>query len=94
MIRTQLAQFGPYPLAALDRDRATRMEDATRGRIDRARHLAFDRPELAGLLDAGVGHRHRGEERLGIRVERIVEELVAGRQLDDTAEIHDRDALT
>ena len=45
--RPHLAQLGRRPLAAFYRDRAARMKHATRGRVDWARHLAFDRPELA-----------------------------------------------
>src|SRR5438067_8085859 len=73
----QFAQFGPDPPALLDRQRAARMKYATRRRVDWARHLAGDRPERPALLDRRVGHRHRGKQRLGIRVQRIVEQLVA-----------------
>src|SRR5262245_59381969 len=69
------------------------MKDAAGRRIDRAWHLAPDRTEFAIRLDARIGYRLGGQKRLGIRMERIVEQLVAIRDYDDPAEIHDRDAL-
>src|SRR5215472_15367319 len=48
-------RLGPRLLAALDRDRAARMEHAPCWRIDRARHLARRRAECAARLDAGIG---------------------------------------
>ena len=40
-----------------------------------------------------VGHRHRGQQRLRVRMQRIVEQFVAVGEFDDAAEIHHRDAL-
>src|ERR1700756_3105477 len=77
MVRPHLAQLRADPFAALDRDRAARMKHAARWRIDRARHLALDAPEMAGPLNARIGYRPRGEESLGVRVERVIEQLVA-----------------
>src|SRR3954451_21693427 len=78
----QFAQLGPDPAALLDGQRAARVEDATRRRVDRARHLARDRPKGAALLDRRVGHRHRSEQRPGIGMQRVVEQLVAVGELD------------
>ena len=93
MIRQHLAQLGRCPPAAFDRDWTARMKYATRRRVDRARHLALDGPEIASRLDVRIGYRHSGKEHLGIGVERVVEQLVTCRQLDDVAEIHDRNPL-
>ena|SRR5438132_9656986 len=93
MIRPNLAQLRADLFAAFDSDRATWVEDATRRRVDWARHLALDRAELPGRLDARIGHRHRGKQRLGIGMERIIEQLVARREFDDPPEIHDRHAV-
>src|SRR5271165_3992221 len=90
----QFAQLGSKLLAPLDGDRAAWMEDAARRRVDRARNLALNRLERAPGLDARVGHRYCRQQRLGVGMERMVEKLVACRQLDDPAEIHDRNALT
>src|SRR5262245_56956782 len=89
-----LPEFRTDPTAALDRDRATRMEHAARRRIDRARHLAFHRSEPAVGLDARIRHRHRVEKHPGIGMQRVVEQLVAIRQLDDAAEVHHGYTLT
>src|SRR5580704_1515788 len=93
MARPQLAQFGAILLAPLDCDRAARVEDAARGRIDRARHFALDWPENTLRLHSRIGHRYCRQQCLGVRVQRVVEELVTNRKLDDAAEIHDGDAL-
>src|SRR5215470_14905823 len=89
-----LPQLRTHPAAALDRNRTTRMKHAARRRIDRTRHLTFHGFELAVGLDARIRNRHRVEKRPGIRMQRVVEQLVAIGQLDDAAEIHHRDTLT
>src|SRR6516162_7516437 len=48
--RPNFAQLRADLFAALDRHWAARMKHAARGRIDRARHLALDGPEMAGHL--------------------------------------------
>src|SRR5215469_17808337 len=65
------------------------VEMAARRRMDRVRHLALEDDALA--LHFGVGDRHRREEGLGIGVERGRVELARCRDLDDAAQIHDRD---
>src|SRR5262249_60626844 len=94
MSRPQFPQFGADLPALLDGDRAARMKDAARRRIDRAGHLAAYGLEGALGLDGRVRHRHRAEQRLCVGMERMIEQLVAFGELDDAAEIHDRDALT
>ena len=41
----------------------------------------------------GSGHRHGGEQRLGVGVQRVGVDVVARRDLDDLAEVHHRDAV-
>ena len=44
-------------------------------------------------LVVGVRRQRRGKQRLGIRVQRMRAELEAVGELDELAEIHDRDAV-
>src|SRR5712691_4080619 len=88
MARSHLPELGAHPAAAFDRDRATRMKHAARRRIDRARHLPFHGSEPAAGLDTRIRHRHGVEKRPGIRMQRVVEQLVSIRHLYDAAEIH------
>src|SRR4029450_4919785 len=69
-----------------------RGEMAAGGWVDHARRLALEHLLRARRLELGVGDGHRGEQRLGVGVLGIEIELIAGRQLDDLAEIHDGDA--
>ena len=73
--------------------RAARVEVAARRRVDRARHVAAEDDPLAPLLDHRVRNRHGGEQRLGVRVQRLIVEIVAGRHLHDLAEVHHGDAV-
>ncbi len=72
-------------------ERTARVE-AARGRgVRRARQIAREQDRLALALDRGVRDRHRREQRDRVRVQRVVVELLGGRDLDDPAEVHDRD---
>src|SRR5262245_17934548 len=73
--------------------RAPRPEAAPRRRRDRARDVAFQHDALPGPLDDRVGDDRSREQCLRVRVLRPGEQLVAGRELDDLAEVHDRDAV-
>src|SRR5581483_10438182 len=77
--------------ADLLRERAAGAEAAAARRVDRARHVA--REDDAVALPPGLGRGDRGQERLRVRVERAGEEVARGRELDDLAEVHDRDAV-
>ena len=44
-------------------------------------------------LDARIGYGRRGQQQLGVGVQRSGEDLVTGGELDDASEIHDRDAV-
>jgi hypothetical protein len=67
------------------------VEAAARGRIDRARHIAFEDDALPRRL--GVGDRYRRQQRLGIGVLRAGEEVALVGDLDDFAQIPDRGAV-
>ena len=69
------------------------MEHAAGGRVQRAGHLALERLVRALRLDPRVRDRHRREQRPGVGVQRIVEELVRFGQLDHLAQVHHRDPV-
>jgi hypothetical protein len=69
------------------------MEAATRRRVDRARDIPLQNDPRSPLLDPWVGNWHRGQQRLGIRVQREIVQLVAVCDLDDLAHVHDGDAV-
>src|SRR5450759_3423532 len=79
--------------ADLLRPRAARVEDAALGRVRRAGHIALEDDAPPGALGGGIGDRHRREQRLGVRVLRVVIEHHAIRDLDDLAEVHDGHAV-
>src|SRR5665647_2111321 len=79
--------------AGLLRPRAARVEDAALGRVRRAGHVALEDDAPPGALGGGVGDRHRREQRLGVRVLRLVVEHRAVRDLNDLAEVHDGHAV-
>ena len=78
--------------ADLGRVAAARVEAAAARRVDRARHVALEHDPLA-LRRSRIGDRHRREQRLGVRVDRPLVELLGRRELDDLAEVHHRDAV-
>src|SRR5262245_22908399 len=94
MSRLHFAEHWLDFAASLDGYRATRMEYAAGGRIDRARHLALERLVLAPLFDSGIGHRHGLKQGSRIRVQRVAVQLVTVSELNDPAEVHDRDTVT
>src|SRR5450759_4409172 len=79
--------------AGVLRSRAARVEDAALGRVRRAGHAALEDDAPPGALGGGVGDRHRREQRLGVRVLRLVIKHRAVRDLDDLAEVHDGHAV-
>ena len=93
MFRGHLAEFGDSVLARVDRDRATRMEHTARRRVHRAGHVAGQDDAFALSLDQRIGNRDGGQKRSRVRVERVVVEFVAVRDLDDVAEVHHGDAV-
>ena len=78
--------------AAVERERAARVEAAAAGRIDRARHVAVQNDRAAARRR--VRHRHRRQQRARIGMAATaVNRSAPVRQLDDLAEIHHRDAV-
>ncbi len=79
--------------ADLGRVAAARVEATAARRVDRARHVAGQHDALARPLEHRVGHGHGREQRLGVGVDRPAVQLLGRRELDDLAEVHDRDAV-
>src|SRR5262245_6336832 len=92
--RPQLAQRGPLreALLAVAADRAARAEAAALHRLGR-RDLAAKDDALAPALTRRIGDRHRGEQRHRVRVQRLAEDRLAGRELLDAAEVEDREPV-
>src|SRR6516165_5758858 len=59
VVGAHLSELRTGSAAALDSYRATRMEHTAERRIDRARHLTFQRSEPAAGFDARIRHRLR-----------------------------------
>ncbi len=79
--------------AALGRLPAARAEAAARGRIERARHIAFEHDAPARALALGVGERDGGQQCLTVGMHRAGVEISGPGRLDDPAEIHHGDAV-
>jgi hypothetical protein len=71
---------------------ASGVEPATRGRVDRARYVTCKDDALTASLEHRIRNRNSRQQRLRIRVASVFEENVSGPQLNDLAELHDRDA--
>ena len=69
------------------------MEAATRGRVDRRRHVSLEHDPLARGGLARVRNRHRREQGLRVGHDRPLVELLRRGDLDDFAEVHDRDSV-
>jgi hypothetical protein len=69
------------------------VEPAGRRRARRARQVAFEEDRRPLPLDLRVGDRNRGEQRDRVRVERVVVEIVRGRELHDLPQVHHRDPV-
>src|SRR5215472_8100282 len=67
------------------------VETATWRRLDGARHVARQNDALAAR--SRIGYRHRREQCLRVRVQRIAEEFVFRGELDNAAEIHHGDTI-
>src|ERR1051326_7902552 len=72
---------------------AARPEPATRGRVRRARHVALEHDPLSLSAPRRLLDRHRRQQRLRVRMRRLVVDLVLVADLDDLPEIHDGDAV-
>src|SRR4029077_3768764 len=75
------------------RPRPAGAEAAAAGRVHRRGELApYDMRDLRPL-DLRVGHRHGAEERLGVRVRRVVVDGRRRPHLDQLAQVYDADAV-
>src|SRR5215211_2400555 len=88
VLRTDLAPYGFLVAARFGGVRATGPESATRRGVHGRRHVAFQDHAFALELDVGVGDGDRGEQGLGVWVQRVAVELLAGRHLYHCAEVH------
>ena len=69
-----------------------RMKGAARRWVDRARDIALQQLFLA--FDPRIGHGDRGQQGLGVRMQRAREQRLLVGVFHDLAEIHDRYAVT
>src|SRR5438270_6586304 len=72
---------------------ATWMEPAPRWRIDRTGDIALQHDAFALVAEIGIRDGHCGEQRLRVRHDRTLVELLCGRHFDELAEVHHRDAI-
>jgi hypothetical protein len=85
-----LVHVRDFGAAALNRGVAARSEATSRERFVQRRHVARDRFEqVTALVDVG----QRAEQPVCIRMQRLREEVLLARQLDQLARIHDADAI-
>jgi hypothetical protein len=75
-------------------NRATGVESATGGGIERSGNLSLEQETPPGALGGRIGDRRRRQESVGVRVERFSEEGIRGSHLDNLAQIHDSDSIT
>ena len=92
VLRGNLLAHGDLVRAERHRMRAARMKAAARWRIEGARHFAADGQLFVSLV--GMRRQSRGEQGLGIGMQRLGAQLEAVGELDDLSEIHDRDPMT
>src|SRR6266567_2820653 len=77
--------------ASIESIGAAGMKAASRGNLDRAGHVTGQNKPFS--LDGGIRHRNGREQRFGVRVQRIAEQLPGRCDLDDPAEIHHGDPM-
>ena len=63
------------------------------GGFDGRGQVAGEQDLLAAVLDHRVGHRHGGQQRPGVGVQRLGVEVVGGGLLDHAAEVHHADPV-
>jgi hypothetical protein len=73
--------------------RAPRHESTSGDGIGGTREVAAQDHPRAAALDLRVGHRHGRQERLGVGVLRVLEQVVDRADLDDSAQVHDGDPV-
>src|SRR5581483_2463494 len=94
MLSPLLRFVGGFYLAAyILRHGAARMEAAPGWKLDRTGQVAGENNTLAALLDLGVGNGNSREQRPRVGMFRCAVEFVAVGQLNDFAQVHDRDTI-
>src|SRR2546421_5793536 len=78
-------------LTVVDRDRAAGMETAPGRNAQRVRRLSAEDLRPTPVARIAVGHH--GQQRAGVRVLRVVDDLPRRPFLDDPAEVHDSDPV-
>ena len=91
VIRANLLHFGRDLRADIRAVLAARVEFASLRRVHRGRDIAFQNHEFAVAVH--VGGRDRGKQGFGVRVQRMVEELLRIGELHQIAEVHDADPV-
>ena len=92
MARFDLSQRRRLVPAAGHRVRAAGVKMAAGRRVDRARHVARQDHPLAAPR-ACLRDRHRREQRLGVGMQRRIEQRRLVGHLDNAAEIHHRNSV-
>src|SRR5918995_5978605 len=69
------------------------VEPASVWRVGRAREIAGQEDRLALRLHLRIRDRDGGEKRDRVRVQRVLVQLLRRRDLDDRAQVHDRDPI-
>ena len=93
MTRRDLAQRRPLRRADLLSIAAARPETAAGRRINRRRNVPFKNNPLARLFDERIRERDRRQQRLTVRMRRIIVQRIPIRQLDNNPQIHDRNPV-
>src|SRR5438128_3005458 len=83
--------FSGGPAAPLEGDRAPRVESASGWDVRGVRPFALQDDPLPPPIR--VRDRHDGDERLRVRMPRILDQFARGPFLDDLAEVHDADPV-
>src|ERR1700759_1512807 len=92
MSRCELAQRrSSYVTQTLLCDWATRVKGTTARRRERTWDVTVQQHPNASLLRVDLGHGRA--QRLGVGVKRMRPQALAGHQLDDAAQIHDRNLM-
>src|SRR5882672_1313143 len=90
---SEIFQDGHRSFAGVDGVGTTGMKGATGRRIHGRWRVALQDDALPQLLAHGIGHRHRADERLRVRVQWFLEDLSRFADLYNLAEIHHCDAV-
>ena len=87
MLRADLLEHWFLVRANIHGYRAAWMEAAAGRWMERAGNVPFQDDPLA--FEPGVGPRDGRHERLGVRVQRVAEQLLPPGELDHLAQVHD-----